>query len=260
MTAFADLHRPGEPLVLPNAWDFASAAALVKAGFQAIGTTSLGVASAAGLPDGTGATRAQTIAVTRRLGSLPCMLTVDIEGGFSPTDDVAAVVALAREVADAGAVGVNLEDGRENARLATIDMQVRLIRAVKESAPDLFVNARTDTYWLNRESPDLDETIARAKAYEDAGADGIFVPGLIDYPDIAAVTSAIRRPLNVLYLPGQKTVSQLAALGVARISYGSLLFRASLQAAVNAALIIKQDRNPTGALPSYQEINELASI
>lgn len=257
MTAFADLHQRGKPLVLPNAWDFASAAALARAGFDAIGTTSLGVAAAAGLPDGLGATRTQTVALARQLGSLPCMVTVDIEGGFS--EDLAAVVQLAREIADTGAVGINLEDGRRNSHLATMKTQVRLVEAIKEAVPELFVNARTDTHWLSAEVPDLAEALARVKAYEAAGADGIFVPGLADRDDIRAVVAAVKCPVNVLFLPNKLTVTQLADLGVARISCGSLLFRASLQAAVQTALAVSRGDPTPPDLPSYAEVNRMAT-
>jgi 2-methylisocitrate lyase-like PEP mutase family enzyme len=257
MTEFADLHRPGDPLFLPNAWDFASAAWLARAGFRAIGTTSLGVAAAAGIPDGLGATREPTTQLVNRLSSLPCLVTVDIEGGFS--EDIGSVTGLVKELSEAGAVGVNIEDGRGNSRLADVEVQAELIAAIKAATPGVFVNARTDTYWLYPQQPDLDETIARTKAYEAAGADGIFVPGLIEYPDIVAVASATRLPLNVLFLPGRRTVSQLAALGVARISTGSLLFRAGLQAALDTAIAVRNDREPAGKLPSYQDINSLSA-
>src|SRR5690349_23976925 len=125
MTAFADLHVPGKPLVLPNAWDFASAAALVDAGFGVLGTTSLGVAAAAGVPDGKGETREQTLALAARLVRLPCQLTVDIETGFGAPGEVAAALA------GLGVVGVNLEDGRPDAPLAPIDEQCGLIAEVR---------------------------------------------------------------------------------------------------------------------------------
>jgi 2-methylisocitrate lyase-like PEP mutase family enzyme len=114
--AFHALHQGDRPLLLPNAWDYASAAALAEAGFAAIGTTSLGVAAANGLPDGKGVTRAETLALARRLRRLPCPVTVDVEGGFS--DDPAEVADLAEEVAAAGAVGVNLEDGHADDAVA----------------------------------------------------------------------------------------------------------------------------------------------
>jgi 2-methylisocitrate lyase-like PEP mutase family enzyme len=245
VTAFGDLHRPGRPLVLPNAWDFASAAALVDAGFAAIGTTSLGVAAANGRPDAAGETRAETVALVRELATLPCLLTVDIEAGFGDPAGVAA------EVAGLGAVGLNIEDG-----LGPAEDQAVAIAAIKKAAPDLFVNARTDTHWL-RDAPDLGDTLRRLTAYVAAGADGVFVPGLAAPDDIRRVVAAIDAPLNVLALAGGQTVTELGALGVARVSTGSLLFRAALGAAVATARDVAENRpGPTG-LPEYTQIKRL---
>lgn len=245
MTAFADRHRPGVPLVLPNAWDFISGAALVDAGFAAIGTTSLGVAAANGRPDAEGQTRSETIALVRRLAPLPCQLTVDLEAGFG---DPAGV---AQDVAALGAVGINIEDG-----LGPIDEMVASIAAIKRAAPGLFVNARTDTHWLPS-APDLSDTLRRLSAYVEAGADGVFVPGLAGPDDIRTVVAAIDAPLNVLALAGGQTVAELAALGVARVSTGSLLFRAALGAAVaTARSVASNGTGPTG-LPQYTEIVRL---
>lgn len=253
MTAFHALHRPGDPLVLPNAWDVASAAALARAGFPAIGTTSLGVAAAHGLPDGRGVARAETVALMRRLGRLPVLVTVDVEGGFG--GGPAAVAELAAELADAGAAGINLEDGRADNTLVPVAEQVELIAAVKNRVPDLFVNARTDTRWLG--AGDLEETLLRTRAFVAAGADGVFVPGLAGDDEIRSVVSGVEAPLNVLLLPGL-TVPRLAALGVARISTGSLLFRAALGHAIDVARsIARGEPAPTG-IPPYAEVDSLA--
>jgi 2-methylisocitrate lyase-like PEP mutase family enzyme len=249
---FRGLHRPGDPLVLPNAWDFASAASLVRTGFRAIGTTSLGVGASAGLPDAQGKTRAETYALASRLSRLDCLVTVDIEGGFS--DHPEDVARLAFDLASAGAVGVNIEDGRPDGGLADVKPQQELIRAMKRRVPHLFVNARTDTYWLRPDRPDLDETVARVRAYRDAGADGVFVPGLAEPDDIRHVVAATDAPLNALFLAGRLTVPVLAELGVARISTGSLLFRAALRATVDTALAVARgDDVPPGA-PSYADV------
>ncbi len=252
---FAALHRPGEPLLLPNAWDVASAAALVDAGFAAIGTTSLGVAAAAGLPDGTGASRDATLALAHRLRPVGCLLTVDIEGGFAATPD--GVAQVAAELAAAGAVGVNIEDGRPDGTLAPLAHQQAVIAAVKQAVPTLFVNARTDTHWLHPERADLAEAVRRVRAYRAAGADGVFVPGLVGADDIGRVVAAVDAPLNVLFLPGRHTLAGLAAAGVARVSCGSLLFRAALQATVAVARAVATGAAlPTG-LPSYAEVTTL---
>ncbi|MGW0435845.1 isocitrate lyase/PEP mutase family protein [Micromonospora sp. NPDC003197] len=239
MTEFADLHRHGDPLVLPNVWDVASARWLVAAGFVALGTTSLGLAAACGLPDGVGATDFEAVRLTRRLAQLPVPLTVDIETGS---------VATAVEVAAAGAVGVNVEDG-----MGCAEAHAALITAVKREVPGLFVNARTDTYW--QRPGDLAETLHRVRRYADAGADGVFVPGLAEPADIAAVVAAVDVPVNVLFLPGRHTVAALADLGVRRISMGSLLFRAALAATVDTALAVRDGGELRSDLPSYAQVN-----
>ncbi|WBO63044.1 isocitrate lyase/PEP mutase family protein [Streptomyces camelliae] len=244
-TTFAGLHRPGEPLLLPNAWDHASAAALAARGFAAIGTTSLAVAAAAGLPDGQGVTREQTLCLARTLGPEPYLLSVDAEDGFS--DDPQEVAELAVELWSAGVVGVNLEDG-----LGPVGRHAAKIAAVKAAVPGLFVNARTDTHWSG--DGDETETLRRLEAYQQAGADGVFVPGLTDPDRIAALVRRVDTPLNILYSPTGPTVSRLAELGVARISLGSLLYRRALGAALDAVADIVAGRVPGGTTPSYAEV------
>ncbi|MFC8126954.1 isocitrate lyase/phosphoenolpyruvate mutase family protein [Streptomyces sp. NPDC057302] len=254
--AFRALHRTGEPLLLPNAWDHASAAALAQGGFPAIGTTSLGVAAAAGKADATGDTREETLRLAQGLARLPALITVDIEGGFSerPTE----VAELAADLVGAGVVGVNIEDGRPDGTLADTAPQCELIRAIKESAPDLFVNARTDTYWLR--AGGADETERRAAAYRQAGADGLFVPGLQDDKAIAALVEGLPDvPLNILFAPGALTYARLAELGVRRVSSGSLLFRAALHGAVEAARSITRGGAVPQDLPSYADAQALSA-
>ncbi|CND97182.1 PEP phosphonomutase-like enzyme [Mycobacterium tuberculosis] len=251
---FRDLHHGDRPLVLPNAWDFASGAALVQAGFPAIGTTSLGVAAAAGKTDATGDTRAETLALARALSRLPVPVTVDIEGGFS--DRAADVAELVGELASLGIAGINLEDGRSDGTLAPLDHQLTVIGAVKRAAPQVFLNARTDTFWLG--DPDRGETLRRARAFAAAGADGVFVPGIVDDADIRAVLEAADVPLNVLYLPGRTEYARLARLGVHRVSTGSLPFRKALQAAVAAALGVTGADGDLPA-PSYGDVQRLVS-
>jgi len=247
MTDFAALHRPGDPLVLPNAWDVASARALAAAGFAAIGTTSLGVAAAHGLPDGRGQGKTETHFLVRQLrGGLGVPLTVDIEGGFGGSPEEVAEYAAALH--DDGAAGVNIEDGPGDPAAA--------ITAIKNRCPDLFVNARTDTYWLG--TGDLAETITRCRAYLAAGADGVFVPAIADDAEIRTLTGEIPAPVNVLLLPGM-TVAHLAGLGVARVSTGSLLYRTALWAAVRAAREIAAGGSVVAAGITYAEADDLAA-
>lgn len=251
-------HRPGRPLLLPNAWDHASAAALVERGFTAVGTTSLGVAAAAGLPDAVGATREQTVALALDLVRLDAMISVDLEGGFGSTPEETA--SLAAALADAGVAGVNIEDGRPDGTLADTGCQSELIAAVRERAPRLFVNARTDTHWSagGDRPPSAAETLRRAEAYLRAGADGVFVPGLADEDRIAGLAADLDAPLNILIAPGL-TLARLADLGVRRVSCGSLLFRAALRAAMDTAWGIAHPDAEPGPLPSYADAQALAN-
>ncbi|MGW0571403.1 isocitrate lyase/PEP mutase family protein [Streptomyces tauricus] len=268
-STFAALHHPdaGAPLLLPNAWDHASAAALAAQGFAAIGTTSLGVAAAAGLRDGSAATRDASLALALALGQGPFLLSVDAEGGFS--DDPAEVAQVARELAAVGAVGINLEDGRADGTLTPVELHAAKISAVKDAVPGLFVNARTDTHWLGDGNGNGNgygggrdggrETIRRLDAYQLAGADGVFVPGLGDPARIAALVKALDVPLNILYSPTGPTVPELAELGVRRISVGSLLYRRALGAALETAALIKAGLPVEGAAPTptYGEVQAL---
>ncbi|WP_112467098.1 isocitrate lyase/PEP mutase family protein [Streptomyces triticisoli] len=249
-TAFADLHHAGAPLLLPNAWDHASALALAALGFPAVGTTSLGVAASAGLPDGAAATRDDTLRLALALGSRPFLLSVDAEGGFS--EDPEEVAEFARQLWVAGAVGINLEDA-----LGPADRHAAKITAVKSAAPGLFVNARTDTYWLSDGEDGETETLRRLDLYQQAGADGVFVPGLTDPGAIAALVKHLTTPLNILYSPAGPTVPHLTDLGVHRISLGSLLYRRALGAAVETMTAVAAGRTPQGAVPSYEEVQAL---
>lgn len=246
---FRSLHE--DFLLLPNAWDVVSAAALVREGFPAVATTSLGVAAAAGIADGSGLAGPATVALARRLTSLPVPVSVDVEGGFS--EDTGFVRELGASLAEAGVAGVNIEDGRADGGLRPAADHARLVSAMAESG--LFVNARTDTYWL---SVDRERTVERLRAYVDAGADGVFVPGLVEERDVTEVVAAVHVPVNVLLLPGRMNVQEMAGLGVRRVSTGSFLFRAALGAAVDAARAVRRGSVPlTYEVPTYQQVQEL---
>ncbi|NRQ40163.1 isocitrate lyase/phosphoenolpyruvate mutase family protein [Nonomuraea sp. NN258] len=239
--AFRDLHRPGEPLLLPNAWDYGSAALLAAHGFPAIGTTSLGVAAVYGKPDAAGATRAETIELAETIKDLGVLVTVDVEGGFS--DDPAQVSDLVASLAELGVAGINLEDGRPDGTLRPIELHQRIIEAARGHG--VFVNARTDTHWLG-----TGDTLERVAAY--GHADGVFVPGLTGLDAIAEVAASTPLPLNVLYQPDGPSLAELGAAGVARVSTGSLLYRAALRGALGAALAAQGKPEPP--LPTYAEI------
>jgi 2-methylisocitrate lyase-like PEP mutase family enzyme len=252
--AFAALHRPGSPFLLPNAWDVSSALLLADAGFAAVGTTSLGVTAAAGEIDGAGTGREVTMALARAIvPRLAVPVTIDAEGGYS--DDPGAVADLAAELAELGAAGINLEDARGGGELRPAAAHAAIIRAVISAAPGLFVNARTDVFWLQAGPPDgrLGAATARLLAYQDAGASGVFAPALTELADIAALTRHIQLPLNVLWRPGP-TLAQLGDVGVARVSTGSALYRRALAAAMAAAVAAQHDRPPEGPDLRYDSV------
>ncbi|MFU8876408.1 isocitrate lyase/PEP mutase family protein [Micromonospora sp. SL4-19] len=235
---FRSLHVPGEPLVLVNAWDAASARIVAAAGARAVATTSAGVAWSLGAPDGDALGRDAAVDLVRRVvAAVPLPVTADIESGYGDTaDEVAATVAA---VVAAGAVGVNVEDARHDgaAPLREVGEQCDRLAAVRSAADragiPLFVNARVDTFL--RGSGDVAETAARARAYLAAGADGVFVPGTVDLRTVAALVEAIPGPLNVLAGPGAPAVSELAEVGVARVSLGSAVAEAAYAVARRAA-------------------------
>ncbi|MET9971614.1 isocitrate lyase/phosphoenolpyruvate mutase family protein, partial [Streptomyces sp. NPDC006356] len=144
---------------------------------------------------------------------------------------------------------INLED-----RLSPVALHVAKIEAVKAAAPGLFVNARTDTYWLG----DGEGTLDRLDAYQQAGADGVFVPGVTGPREIGALVQHLTVPLNILYTPTGPTLPQLADLGVRRVSLGSLLYRRALGAALEAVGEIREGRAPDGAVPSYDAVDALS--
>lgn len=248
MATFRGLHRTGKPLLLPNAWDLGSALAFAAAGYPAIGTTSFGVAASAGNPDGAGASRAATIALAEQLCRLPVYVTLDLEGGHS--DDPEEVAQLVQELADWGVAGINLEDSAHG-HLVDPAILTAKIFAVKRRSPGIFVNARVDNLWFGEDST-VDAVLRRARMYEEAGADGIFVPGVLDAADIRLIADGVRLPLNVLAHPAL-TLAQLGALGVRRVSSGSLPYRAAVDAAVASVGELRDGSLPRAAT-SYWEM------
>ena len=211
LSTFRSLHD--DLLVLANCWDAGTARLTARLGARAVATSSAAVAWSHGYPDGDQLPRELLLATTRSIARIiDVPLSVDCEGGYS--DDPAELVAA---VVDAGAVGINLEDGRGSPELLA-----RKIAGVK-ARTEVFVNARTDVYLKALVPPEarVAETIARAAMYRDAGADGIFVPGVLDADEIRTLAAEIRLPLNVLARPGLPAAAELRALGVRRLSAGS---------------------------------------
>jgi len=235
--AFRAMHDRSRILVLPNAWDAASACVFEEAGFKAIATTSSGVANALGYPDGQVIPRGEMlfmIGVVTRSVRVP--VTADIESGYA--DDLATLKETIKMVIDAGAIGINLEDSMTNrgAPILEIDNAIARVRAAREAAQaagvPLVINARTDVYLHgigDRESR-FDDAVRRVNAYRAAGADSLFVPGVRDAAVIGKLAAALTGPMNILAGPGSPSVSELEKLGVARVSVGGGPARAAITA------------------------------
>ncbi len=259
---FRALHaRPGA-FVIPNPWDAGTARILTQLGFEALTTTSAGLAFSLGKRDGTGAvTRAETLANAKAIveaTELP--VAADLENGFGDApEDAAETIRLAGGV---GLVGGSIEDSSRDPAHPIYDFQhaVERVAAAAEAArshPFPFVLvARAENLLHGR--PDLDDTIRRLQAFEKAGADALFAPGLSRREDIAAVCAAVTKPVNVVMGLGTKlqmSVDELAALGVRRISIGGSLSRAALGAFANAAREIREHGTFTysiDAMPSSE--------
>ncbi|MER6913760.1 isocitrate lyase/phosphoenolpyruvate mutase family protein [Streptomyces sp. NPDC000594] len=232
---FRSLHIPGTPLILPNAWDAATARIVADAGAPAVATTSAGLAWSLGHGDGNHLTRDQALAAISRItAAVDVPVTADIERGYAT--DPAGVAETVHGVLAAGAVGINLED-----TLRPIAEQAERIAAARTAADDagvpLFINARIDTHRLppGDRAAWMAETRTRAIAYAAAGADGIFVLGTPDVATIGTLAASVPLPLNVLAEPGAPAVPELAAAGVARVSAGSSIAEAAYALVSRAA-------------------------
>ncbi|MFL0359380.1 isocitrate lyase/phosphoenolpyruvate mutase family protein [Curtobacterium flaccumfaciens] len=251
-------HR-SRPLVLVNVWDAVSARLVEDAGATAIATTSAGIAWSLGRPDGNTLTRAEAMdAVARIAASVSVPVTVDIESGYA--DDADGVARTVDAVLEAGAVGINIEDGRLHPD-ALADRIGAARRAAERAGVPLFVNARTDVHLAGLVDPErlLAETLERARRYRGAGADGVFVPGVRDVETIRALVESIDAPVNVMAGPGSPTVSELARIGVARISLGSAVAQAAYAVArqATAELLATGTYDSLAAGVDYAELNAL---
>jgi 2-methylisocitrate lyase-like PEP mutase family enzyme len=264
--AFLAMHSAEEILLLPNAWDVASARIIEEAGFGSVATTSAGIAFSLGYPDGQEISRDEMLAVVARMaGAIKVPLTADVEAGYGDTPE--DVARTAQAVIEAGAVGMNLEDatGDPEHPLVELALQLEKIRAVRVTARrlqiPLVLNARTDVYLLQVGDPAgrYDETVRRLRAFRYAGADCVFAPGLRDAPTIGRLVADLQCPVNILAGPGSPSVTELRKLGVARISLGSGPMRAALGHLRHLAEELKTHgtyKTMEGA-PSHAELNRL---
>jgi 2-methylisocitrate lyase-like PEP mutase family enzyme len=238
--AFAALHKPGEPLILYNIWDPGSARAVAEAGARAIATGSASVAAAHGFADAEALPLELALANAERIvRAVELPVTIDFEGAYAVAPE--GVAENVARLAATGAVGCNFEDqviGGEG--LHPVALQAERIRAARAAAgSDFFINARTDIFLkAPRETHDaamVDEALARASAYTEAGASGLFPAGLQDLRLLARFCAGAPLPVNALPLPGGSSAAELAAAGVARISHGPFPYRLLMKSLRQAA-------------------------
>ncbi|TPQ37550.1 isocitrate lyase/phosphoenolpyruvate mutase family protein [Bradyrhizobium guangdongense] len=241
---FHGLHKQGEPLVLFNAWDVATAKAIAKSSL-AIATSSGAVASALGYADGEQAPFDVVEGlVSRMTASVSIPVSIDLEAGYGDTPDAAA--KSASRVLKAGAIGINIEDGLSGGKrqLVNPELHAAKISAVRNVAKEfgvrLFINARTDPFLLRFGSPDecLNEAVKRAKIYAEAGADGIFVPGLTDLTLIEKLVQLTPLPVNIMVTQGVPEIQDLARVGVRRVSLGPWPMMAAMRVIGQAAAAV----------------------
>ena len=246
---FGQLHRQPAPLLLPNAWDARSAATCQSTGYPALGTSSAAIASSLGYADGEQMPFAEMLFVVRRICAATTLpVTVDVEAGYSR--DPATVCAHLAQLCELGVVGINIEDSVvQNGRaLVPAADFARTLEHLKnfclKQGFDLFLNARTDTYLLGGPQP-LAQTQARSRAYDAAGADGLFVPGLTSLADMAALCQHTQLPVNVLCLPDLPDLEALGAAGIKRVSMGNFPFEFVMEQHEQLSATIRRERRFT---------------
>jgi 2-methylisocitrate lyase-like PEP mutase family enzyme len=233
--AFRKMHDRSRILILPNAWDVASAKIFEAAGFRAVATTSSGIANSLGYPDGEAVPLDEMLPIIKRMANgLKIPLSADMESGYAR--DIEDLKTNIRAAIEAGAIGINFEDRSHNGPqpLHPIEMAVERVRAVRAAADSagipIVINARTDVYLagIGEMSSRFEHTVRRANAYRAAGADCLFVPGVTDAETIGKLAAAIDGPMNVLAVSGTPSAPELEKLGVARVSIGGGPARAAL--------------------------------
>ena len=261
--SFRALHERGRAFLIPNPWDAGTARLLAHLGFEALATTSAGYAFSAGQRDNT-IDRARMMAhVSAIVSATDLPVSADLENGFGDAQEV--VAETIRLAAATGAVGGSIEDSTQRPGQPLYEQAhaVERIRAAVEAAralPFAFtLTARAENYLVGR--PNLEDTIQRLQAYQMAGADVLYAPGLTSSDDIAAVVSSVDRPVNVVMgLQGvQLSLAELSAIGVRRVSVGSALSRAALGAFLRAAQEMRERGTFTfaGEAVSYRELSAM---
>lgn len=244
MIDFKALHSPGTPLILCNVWDAGSAAAVTKANPPAIATGSWAMASAQGYGDGQQMPFDRFVdTVAQITGAVAQPVTVDFEAGFSDTDE--GLSENLRRVIATGAVGINFEDriiGGDG--LHDVQAQAAKIKVLRRVTPSLFINARCDLMFdgsdVQTQTTRLPDLLDRAQAYKEAGADGLFVPGVTDLTLIRKICAASPLPVNVMRADDTHSIAALAACGVARISHGPAPYIQAMRALTDQARALLQ--------------------
>ncbi len=225
---FKELHNQNDPLLICNVWDVASAKIAEKLTFEAIGTSSAAIATMLGYEDGENMSFSElNYLVKRIIANTKLPLTVDLESGYSR--EPLEIAAHIKKIADLGAVGINIEDSIVNKKRALLNAQefAKTISTIKRELEqdniDIFLNVRTDAFLLGHLNA-VDETKKRLQFFEEAGADGIFIPGIEKEDDIKKITESTKLPINVMCMPNLPNFEKLKKLGVKRISMGNFLF------------------------------------
>jgi 2-methylisocitrate lyase-like PEP mutase family enzyme len=254
---FFALHRQTNPIILPNAWDAASARIFEDLGAQAIATTSAGVAWSLGYPDGYKLPARLQVQLAQNINRvIRVPLSVDFENGYS--DDPKQVAENVRGLLDAGVAGINIEDGLDSPELLASKIEA-IKRVAASQGSKLFVNVRTDVYLASLVAPEkmVEEVIRREKVYAAAGGDGLFVPVITDVREISQIARGITLPLNVMGMPNLPKADKLGELGVKRLSAGAGIAAIVLQTAARVAgrfllegdsTVLAEDSMPGGEL------------
>ncbi|MBV8369089.1 MAG: isocitrate lyase/phosphoenolpyruvate mutase family protein [Candidatus Eremiobacteraeota bacterium] len=259
--AFRALHDGPALFVIPNAWDVITARVFEEAGFPAVATSSAALANSLGFPDGSALDVDLHLSTLERIvRALDVPLSADVENGYA--DEPAAVASFIERLAQTGVAGYNLEDTVHEHELYPLDLAVARVRAARAAEPDLFLNARTDIYLggIGPEATRFERTVERLRAFADAGADGVFVPGVMDAETIGKLAAASPRPLNVLAGPKSPNAKTLHALGVRRVSVGSWPGRRILGVLREIARELREDGTFTfirEPIMSYADANAL---
>ncbi len=263
---FQKMHHDEQMLILPNAWNGGSAKVYQRQGFKALGTTSAGIAFSMGCSDGEEIAFDDLLRVTKEIINVVDLpLSVDMERGYGKS--VEEIKNSVRKIIEAGAVGINIEDGilGHNSHLETLNRQVEIIKAIaeikKETGIPFVINSRIDVFWLKigDENERLKMTFSRAKAYTEAGADCVFVPGAFEKKEVQQLIDGINAPLNIVANPKFYDIVQLSTMGLKRLSIGSGAVRMVFNTLIDSAKELAEEKSIESLFHhqfSYDKANE----